>query len=161
MAADPRRIRLLLIALLTGAVAAIIAAFPPFPQPAAYHDFADQRAFLGVPNFLNVASNGLFVLVGAAGWEWARLNGTAGAAAVALGAALVAVYGIVLYRGLTHDVPAWLWWLAVPCCPCAVSGPETSTFSDFGSACRKRSAPSSVFSRTQPDSTTAPRPTSN
>jgi phosphatidate cytidylyltransferase len=56
----------------------------------------------------------VLVLVGAAGWEWARLNGTAGAAAVALGAALVAVYGILLYRGLTHDVPAWLWWLALP-----------------------------------------------
>ncbi len=70
MAVDPRRTRLLLIALLTGAVAAIVAALPPFPQPAAYHDFADQRAFLGLPNFLNVASNGLFVLVGAAGLRW-------------------------------------------------------------------------------------------
>lgn len=70
MAADPRRTRLLLLALLTGAVAAIIAALPPFPQPTAYHNFADQRAFLGLPNFPNVVSNGLFVLVGAVGLRW-------------------------------------------------------------------------------------------
>jgi len=75
MTADSRRTRLLLLALLTGVVAAIIAALPPFPQPAAYHDFADQRAFLGLPNFLNVASNGLFVLVSAAGLRWLAAAG--------------------------------------------------------------------------------------
>ncbi|GAO37653.1 hypothetical protein SCT_3089 [Sulfuricella sp. T08] len=75
MTTDSRRARLFLLALLTGAVAAIIAALPPFPQPAAYHDFADQRAFLGLPNFLNVASNGLFVLVSAAGLRWLTAAG--------------------------------------------------------------------------------------
>ncbi|BAN35809.1 hypothetical protein SCD_n01998 [Sulfuricella denitrificans skB26] len=75
MTADSRRIRLLLLVLLTGVVAAIIAALPSFPQPAAYHDFADQRAFLGLPNFLNVASNGLFVLVSAAGLRWLTAAG--------------------------------------------------------------------------------------
>ncbi|MBU1690415.1 MAG: alkaline phytoceramidase [Gammaproteobacteria bacterium] len=67
--------RLLLIVLLTGVIAAIIAVLPPFPQPAAYHDFADQRALLGLPNFLNVASNGLFVLVSAAGLRWLIATG--------------------------------------------------------------------------------------
>ena len=30
---------------------------PPIPQPASYHQFADQRRWLGIPNFANVISN--------------------------------------------------------------------------------------------------------
>jgi hypothetical protein len=37
---------------------------PPMPQPAAYHQFADQRLWLGIPNFGNVASNLGFAIVG-------------------------------------------------------------------------------------------------
>lgn len=44
----------------------------PIPQDPAYHDFADSRTFLGVPNFWNVASNLPFLLVGAAGLVRAR-----------------------------------------------------------------------------------------
>lgn len=33
-------------------------------QPASYHNFADQRAVLGIPNFLNVASNLPFAVIG-------------------------------------------------------------------------------------------------
>ena len=40
---------------------------PAMPQPAAYHDFADHRAMLGVANFLDVASNTGFLLAGIAG----------------------------------------------------------------------------------------------
>jgi hypothetical protein len=40
---------------------------PPLPQDISYHAFADERMFLGVPNFLNVASNLPFILVGALG----------------------------------------------------------------------------------------------
>jgi hypothetical protein len=40
---------------------------PPLRQPQEYHLFADRRAFLGIPNFLNVASNAGFVIVGLAG----------------------------------------------------------------------------------------------
>jgi hypothetical protein len=36
-------------------------------QPVSYHDFADQRAALGIPNFLNVASNLPFAVVGSWG----------------------------------------------------------------------------------------------
>jgi hypothetical protein len=39
---------------------------PPGQNPG-YHSFADQRAFLGIPNFLNVTSNVAFLLVGIAG----------------------------------------------------------------------------------------------
>lgn len=47
-------------------VAAVIAAIgvPAFPQPLSYHDFADRRAWLSVPNFLDVASNVPFLLAG-------------------------------------------------------------------------------------------------
>ena len=37
---------------------------PPMPQPASYHQFAGQRAWLGIPNFGNAASNLGFAIVG-------------------------------------------------------------------------------------------------
>jgi hypothetical protein len=40
---------------------------PPIPQAVSYHAFADDRTMLGVPNFLNVVSNGPFLVVGALG----------------------------------------------------------------------------------------------
>jgi len=40
---------------------------PATPQPLAYHDFADRRAFFGIPNFFDVASNALFLLGGVLG----------------------------------------------------------------------------------------------
>jgi hypothetical protein len=46
---------------------------PPIPQDQNYHDFADQRTLLGIPNFWNVVSNFPFILVGAAGlWPLRR-----------------------------------------------------------------------------------------
>ena len=44
---------------------------PPIPQDQSYHQFADQRAIFGIPNFWNVASNLPFLAVGAAGlWRF-------------------------------------------------------------------------------------------
>jgi len=50
-------------------VLAVAAAFliPAMDQPLAYHDFADHREAFGVPNFLNVASNIGFLIVGVFG----------------------------------------------------------------------------------------------
>ena len=49
-------------------VVAIVDAFvPPIPQDPSYHNFADRRAFLGIPNFGDVMSNVPFFLVGALG----------------------------------------------------------------------------------------------
>jgi hypothetical protein len=46
---------------------------PPIPQDQNYHDFADQRTLLGIPNFWNVVSNIPFIAVGAAGlWPLRR-----------------------------------------------------------------------------------------
>jgi hypothetical protein len=41
--------------------------WPPMPQPLAYHAFVDHRAFLGVPNFFDVASNVGFIVPGVVG----------------------------------------------------------------------------------------------
>lgn len=40
---------------------------PPLPQPLGYHDFADPRSMLGVPNFMDVVTNAGFLLAGIAG----------------------------------------------------------------------------------------------
>jgi hypothetical protein len=51
------------------AIAVGIAALPVprTPQPLSYHHFADQRSWLGVPNFGDVASNFLFFAAGVRG----------------------------------------------------------------------------------------------
>lgn len=69
--------RTLAVALLTLAVVLAVAVLPPIPQPGRYHDFADQRAFLGIPHFFNVASNAAFLLAGAAGLLGLWRGGTA------------------------------------------------------------------------------------
>jgi hypothetical protein len=46
----------------------------PIPQEASYHEFADRRTVLGVPNSWNVISNAAFLVVGIAGL-WAVRNG--------------------------------------------------------------------------------------
>jgi len=59
-----------------GLAALVAVAFlPPIPQDPAYHTFADQRRFLGIPNTLNVLSNAPFVLVGALGWTFLLRQG--------------------------------------------------------------------------------------
>src|SRR5262245_199980 len=47
---------------------------PPTPQDQKYHQFADQRTILGIPNFWNVVSNLPFLAVGAAGLRRFRYN---------------------------------------------------------------------------------------
>jgi hypothetical protein len=48
-------------------IATIALLLPPIPQPLAYHNFADQRSWLGIPNFGDVVSNLPFAIVGIAG----------------------------------------------------------------------------------------------
>ena len=57
----------LLIPGLALAAIAIVLALPPIPQDISYHDFADQREWLAVPNTLDVVSNLPFALVGILG----------------------------------------------------------------------------------------------
>lgn len=72
-----RRGLLLLIAF--GSLGVLLAR-PPFGQDPRYHEFADQRPLLGIPNFLDVASNIPFLLVGLAGWRICRRDCFSGSA---------------------------------------------------------------------------------
>ena len=58
---------LALVFLMLAPLAAAFVAFPPIPQDPAYHRLADSRAFLHIPNFLNVATNVAFLIVGMLG----------------------------------------------------------------------------------------------
>ncbi len=60
---------LLAVAVVAGLVAVLAR---PLPQDLAYHDFADRRAVLGLPNGLNVLSNVGFLLAGV--WSLARVT---------------------------------------------------------------------------------------
>jgi hypothetical protein len=55
------------LAVLALAITVAALALPPLPQPPEYHQFADRRTLLGIPNFFNVFSNVAFLLVGGAG----------------------------------------------------------------------------------------------
>src|SRR3954449_11678858 len=70
----------LLVALLglMAASLAILPLLPPIAQDPSYHQFADQRTLLGIPNFWNVVSNLPFILVGAAGLKYFRRDLSAG-----------------------------------------------------------------------------------
>jgi len=69
--ADPR-VKVLILLLPGLAPAALALALPPIAQPPQYHDFADQRACLGLPNCLDTASNALFALAGLIGLRFLR-----------------------------------------------------------------------------------------
>ncbi len=53
-----------LIAMLTVSIG-IVFSIDPVPQDLSYHHFADQRGWLGIPNFGDIASNAGFLWVGA------------------------------------------------------------------------------------------------
>jgi hypothetical protein len=83
------------VLVLAGLLPVLFFGFAPIAQPEAYHRLADQRAFLGIAHFWNVASNLPFLVIGLmglklvrerreeAGAAWATLF--AGTALVALG----------------------------------------------------------------------------
>ena len=58
---------------------AVLMAMAPIPQDPAYHILADARTYCGVPNFLNVASNIPFLLVGVIGLIFCLRNPGRGA----------------------------------------------------------------------------------
>jgi len=73
----------------------------PIPQDQSYHVLADVRAWLGISNFGNVASNVLFLVVGVSGMLWCLRNAVTGARAswtvFFLGVALV-FFGSAYYH---------------------------------------------------------------
>lgn len=64
---DSRKLGGILMAGLAGVLLVVAVALPRFPQPADYHNFADHRGWLGVPNFGDVVSNLGFAIVGVFG----------------------------------------------------------------------------------------------
>lgn len=53
------------------------------------------------------------IMIGAAGWEWANLNGVAGWGAAVLGAGLAAACAAAVWSGWAEAAPPAAWWLAV------------------------------------------------
>jgi hypothetical protein len=62
-----RRTGLIILAGVTILLFSSLVFVPRTPQPVAYHNFADQRLWLGIPNFGNVASNLPFAIFGVMG----------------------------------------------------------------------------------------------
>jgi hypothetical protein len=78
LASPPWERRWLLAGL--GAVAVVVTfLLPPIPQDPAYHDFADRRPLLGVPNALDVLSNLPFLVAGGWGLAFLARDRSAGA----------------------------------------------------------------------------------
>lgn len=103
-----------LIALAVGGVALL----EPIPQDPAYHRFADQRSFLGIPNALDVLSSLPFLLVGVYGLRQ-LLTGHAGIDTELRPAGLVFFVGVGLTAfgsGYYHLAPdnATLVWDRLP-----------------------------------------------
>jgi hypothetical protein len=73
----PGRVWLVVLIALAGVFAAFL--LPPLRQPQKYHQFADQRLLLGIPNCSNVISNSGFLIVGAMGLSFLLNKPAAGA----------------------------------------------------------------------------------
>src|SRR5215475_9332935 len=63
------------VRVLLGVIALFVAGFVlqllhPLSQPAAYHQFADTRTWLGIPNAADVLSNALILIAGLASLGW-------------------------------------------------------------------------------------------
>lgn len=93
------------------AAAVVLASRPPIPQDPAYHDMADRRTLLGIPNALNVLSNVPFAFVGAFGLAMLR-RGRSGASPLVdpwtrwpYGVAFVAIVLTAIGSGYYHLAP--------------------------------------------------------
>lgn len=62
-----RRTGLVILTMVMVMFASYLFSLPRIPQSASYHNFADQRCFFGIPNFLDVVSNLPFLIVGICG----------------------------------------------------------------------------------------------
>jgi len=82
---------------------------PPILQDQSYHQFTDQRALLGIPNFWNVTSNLFFVAVGVAGL--ARWRADAVAVVIFFGILLTG-FGSAYYHWSPND--STLLWDRLP-----------------------------------------------
>jgi hypothetical protein len=68
---EAKRVKVWALGIFALAGIAVFLVLPPLRQAEAYHQFADGRTMLGVPNFLNVISNAPFALFGVLGLGFA------------------------------------------------------------------------------------------
>lgn len=68
-------VRLWVLGTLAFAAVVAVTLLPPLPEPPALRRLVDDRAFLGIANFLNVVSNAPFLLVGAWGLHFVARSG--------------------------------------------------------------------------------------
>jgi len=105
------------ITLIALSVISIVAVFfiEPIPQVPSYHEFADTRSILGIPNFWNVASNFPFLLAGGLGFYYLRSKDQPGILPELHLAYLVFFAGILLtglgsaYYHYTPDNATLIW----------------------------------------------------
>ena len=110
--AKSSRALLVLLGLMVASLAGLLL-LPPIPQDQSYHQFADQRALLGVPNFWNVVSNLPFIVIGAAGLR--RFHGNARTFVLFAGMLLTGI-GSSYYHWNPND--ATLLWDRLPMTLC-------------------------------------------
>ena len=117
-AAAPRAIRerrtWVLVAVVFAPLA-LLPFLPPIAQDPQYHAFADARRFFGVPNFLNVASNAPFLVIGIAGIVLClsrRLHGAALSWLVFFAGVTLVTFGSGWYHWDPRD--ATLVWDRIP-----------------------------------------------
>jgi hypothetical protein len=100
---------LLVFSGLMAASLAALALLPPIPQNQTYHDFADARGWLGMPNFWNVISNLPFIAVGVSGLVRCRDN-----------AAIIVIFAAIFLTGFGSSYYHWspnddtLFWDRLP-----------------------------------------------
>jgi hypothetical protein len=116
------RIWLVVLVAAVGVLAVLM--LPPLQQPQSYHQFADQRAMFGIPNFMNVVSNGGFLVVGLMGLGFLMQKRAAGASgsfiepserlpyAVFFLGAVLTCFGSAYYHWAPND--ATLVWDRIP-----------------------------------------------
>ncbi len=110
--AKSSRALLVLLGLMVASLAGLLL-LPPIPQDQSYHQFADQRTLLGVPNFWNVVSNLPFIVIGAAGLR--RFHGNARTFVLFAGMLLTGI-GSSYYHWNPND--ATLLWDRLPMTLC-------------------------------------------
>lgn len=93
-----------------------LAFIAPIAQPQSYHDFADQRAWQGVPHAMNVLSNAPFALVGLLGFgcivRGRGVRGAEPAYGLLFAGALLTAFGSAWYHAAPTD--ATLVWDRLP-----------------------------------------------
>jgi hypothetical protein len=99
-------VQYVILGAVTAAGILVMAHHERIPQDPRYHDFADRRRVLGVPNFWNVISNAPFLLVGLAGVRVLNRDAVTMASQPAQYVFFLALIGVSLGSAWYHLSPA-------------------------------------------------------